>query len=253
MEFKRIRMAEGEISYLELGTGPDLLFLHGAVTTAEAYIPLLLLLSKTYHVLAPTHPGHGDAFPIPRDWKLVDFIRFYQDLFIELNFSPEICIGHSFGGTLTLLLAAEGTGNHVVAMDAPGLPFTFDVNEYAGALMKEAREALNKRRNVQGFLEASKVASTLVHTVVRHPNSISLFTKQGPKFNIYHELQKITIPVDLLWGERDRVVPLEIAEKMKKFIPHVYLTVFPNFGHNYPVTDPEFTYREIMKVIGDKR
>jgi pimeloyl-ACP methyl ester carboxylesterase len=252
MTLKKIRLAEGEISYLELGIGPDLLFLHGAIATSVGYIPLLTLLSKTYHVMAPIHPGHGPSFSIPKDWKLNDFVRFYQDFLIETGCSPEILLGHSFGGTLALLLAAGGLGGQVIVMDSPGLPFQFELTQYIKALIIEAKGVIDKRPDLGKTLEATKAAGTLFQTLARHPDVLFLFTKEGPKFNIHRELTRITIPVTIFWGEQDHVVPLQIGSVMKQIIPNARLTVFPGLGHNYSVTDPEFTYREIMKVISKK-
>jgi len=249
MDLKRIRLSEGEIPYIELGHGPDLLFLHGAIATAEAYIPLLTLLGRDYHVVAPIHPGHGTSFSIPRDWKLVDFVRFYQDFLIELTLAPTLLIGHSFGGTMSLLLALKGIGTHVIVMDSPGLPFQFELTQYGKALLNESRDVMKRRPDLKEFLEITKAAGTLLQTTILHPKQISLFVKQGPKMDIYRELKQLTIPVDLLWGELDQVVPLEVGQKMVQFLSRGSLTVFPDKGHNYSVTDPDFTYQELLKVI----
>jgi len=253
MELRRISLAEGEISYFEAGHGPDLLFLHGAIATSEGYIPLLTLLAKTYHVIAPIHPGHGPSFSIPKDWKLVDFIRFYQDFLIEISCTPTVLLGHSFGGTLALLLAAKGMGSQVIVMDSPGLPFQFELSQYVKALIVEAKEMIDKRPDLEQALETTKAAGTLFQTLARHPDVLFLFTNDGPKFNIHRELSRIAVPVTIFWGEQDHVVPVEIGHVMEQIIPHAKLTVFPDLGHNYSVTEPDFTYREIMNVIGDNK
>ena len=249
MALQKIRLSEGEISYIELGSGPDLLFLHGVLATSEAYIPLLSLLSASYHVIAPTHPGHGESFPIPGDWKLADFTRFYVDFLTEIGVAPAILIGHSFGGMITLLLARQGIGSHVIAPYAPGLPFYFTITAYMQALMREAKAAIDKHPDRTQFMEMTQAAGTFLDTVTHHPYTPSRLAKDGPKFNIHKELRDITIPVDLLWGETDQIVPVRVGEMMKKIIPHAHLTVFPGLGHGYVVTDPKFTYEEIMKVI----
>lgn len=251
MELKKIRMAEGELSYLELGSGPPLLFLHGAIATSEGYMPLLTLLAKQYHIVAPIHPGHGVSFPVPHHWKLVDFVRFYQDFLLEISFSPIVFIGHSFGGTLALLLAAQGVGAQVIVMDAPGIPFKFELAQYVKALVVEAKEMIEKQPGLAHVLETTKAAGTLVQTLSHHPDALLLFTNEGPKFNIHRELEHISVPVTIFWGELDHVVPLEIGEIMHQIIPHARFIVFPGRGHNYSVTDPEFTYQEIMKEMLD--
>jgi pimeloyl-ACP methyl ester carboxylesterase len=250
MELKCIRMAAGVLPYYELGKGNDLLFLHGSIATARAYAVLLNFLAQHFHIIAPIHPGHGESLSIPRDWKLVDFVRFYKDVLIELNFSPTILIGHSFGGTVALLLSVQHIGSRVIAMDPPGLPFTFDITQYGKALIAEGRRILRKRPDKERFLELTKAAGTLIQTAVRHPSELSMFVSQGPRLDIYRELKKISVPVELFWGEKDEVVPLAIGQKMIQFIPTAHLTVLRGYEHNYSVTYPEFTYKEIKKILG---
>ena len=242
-------LAPGKIYYLELGKGPELLFLHGAVATPEAYLPLLKLLAEDFHIVAPVHPGHGASFAIPPDWKLGNFVNFYQDFLGDLGIAPRVLIGHSFGGTLALLLASQGVGQQAIVMDAPGLPFQFAVPEYARALGNEARELLRQRPDLRELNGAAKAAGTLFQTVIRHPRDLSIFSQDGPKFNILRQLRKIPITVELLWGGNDQIVPVALGQKMQLCLPSAHLTIFPGRGHNYPATDPEFTYREITKIL----
>jgi pimeloyl-ACP methyl ester carboxylesterase len=253
MEWKRLRLAPGEIPYLESGKGPNVLFLHGAVATSEAYTSLLSLLSGHFHIVAPVHPGHGKSFPIPRDWKLNNFITIYQEFLLELPFKPEIIIGHSFGGMVALLLSLSQTCRRIIAMDAPGLPFDFALTDYTKAMVNEARDVINKRSDKEQFKDTAKAAGTLFQTVFRHPFDMSRVAQHGPRYTIVRELRTIATPVTLLWGGNDNIVPVQFGKEMQTVIPGATLTVFPGRGHNYPVTDPEFTYNEIIKAINNKQ
>jgi len=249
MELKRIRLAAGEIAYLEEGVGEPLLFLHGAIATSEAYTPLLSLLSRTYHVLAPIHPGHGASFSIPKDWKLTNIISCYREMMTEMGFAPAYLVGHSFGGTLSLLLGELLPAKHIVVMDAPGLPFDFSLIDYSQMIINEGRDFLRKSRDRGDFKEAARAAGTLVNTVFRHPDNIPTVVRSGPKYNITGNLRRITTPVDIFWGAEDLIVPVAIGRDMETFIPTAHLTVYSGRGHNYPVTEPLFTYSEIQRVL----
>lgn len=247
---KSVQLAQGQMFYLEGGLGKNLLFLHGAMATSEAYTPLLDLLASTYHVIAPIHPGHGRTFATPPNgWKPNEYVIFYQDFFADIGFAPEILIGHSFGGTISLLLSAVGIGQKVIVMDAPGLPFSFHPSVYMKALIQEGRDALKARSDLKKMTQTVYAAGTLIETVARHPEDIKILTKLGPKYNIASQVKKITIPVHILWGENDQIVPVELGRRFQNLIPHSKLTVYPGLGHNYSVTDGEFTYRELMKIL----
>lgn len=249
MQEKSVRLAEGELFYLEQGQGAELLFLHGAIATSHAYLPLLEFLAKDYHVIAPVHPGHGQSCAIPSDWKLADFVSFYQGLLADINLVPQIIIGHSFGGTLALLLAARGTGGQAVVMDAPCLPFRSTAAEYLKAMTEQVREVMHQRPDLKELSEAAAAAGTLFQTVIRHPEDIPLLFRAGPKLDVSRKLFQIQIPVTIFWGEDDVLVPAEMGRQMQAMVAGSQLRIFPNRGHNYPVTEPEFTYREITKAL----
>ena len=242
-------MAPGEIFYLEGGVGENLLFLHGAYATSEAYIPLLELLANHFHVIAPVHPGHGKSFAIPHEWKLENYISFYEDFFAEISFPPKILVGHSFGGTIALLLAARNVGKRAIIMDAPGLPYAISLKQYMSVIEEERKDILAKRKDLAQLGEVVKVVRSVVQSVLFHSRSLMHITTFGPKYNIAAKLKNIWIPVDLFWGSDDRLVPVEMGKRIHAEIPASRFTVLPGRGHNYSVTDPQFTYELLMRTV----
>lgn len=250
MEERVITVSNGNIPILSCGTGSTMLFLHGGAAMPRAYLPLLTLLSKQFRVIAPTHPGHGDAFSIPSTWKLAQFLDVYEEFLHEEKIVPEIIVGHSLGAALGLLFAAHGVGKQVIAMDSPGLPFQITAADFVQAKAKEARELIS-RRNKRHVQDALAAVGAVLHTVVKHPEDIPWLWQQAPTWDLTEALTSIHTPVSLFWGARDGIVPLSVGERMQKIISHATLTVFPHRGHNYPILDPEFTFHEIMKVINE--
>jgi pimeloyl-ACP methyl ester carboxylesterase len=253
MRLKSVQMAPGEIYYLEGGEGENLLFLHGAFATSEAYIPLLELLATQYHVVAPIHPGHGKSFAIPHEWKLDNYILFYESLFAEISFPPKILIGHSFGGTLALLLSARGVGERAIVMDSPGLPYESTLEQYMSVIDEERKDIFAKRKDMAQLAEVAKVVQSVVQSVFFHSKSLVHITTFGPKYNIASKLKNIRIPVELFWGSDDRLVPVEMGKRIHTQIPASSFTVLAGRGHNYSITDPKFTYELIMKTINSKQ
>ncbi len=240
---------QGKVFYLVDGCGPQLVFFHGAIATAHAYEPLLMLLARDYQVVAPIHPGHGQSFSLPAAWKLGDFTNFYRDFFTRLNISPKVLLGHSFGGTLALLLAANGVGKQVIVMDSPALPFSLAGADYLRAMLEEAKDVLRQRRDLARLSETALAAGTLLATVARHPEDIPLLFRGGPKLDISKDLARIKVPVEVFWGANDQIVPLAMGQKMHALLPRDHFTVLAGRGHNYPVTDPEFTYRQLLPSL----
>ena len=239
----------GAISYLEGGNGPNLLFLHGAFAMPQAYEPLLTLLSNSFHVVAPTHPGHGRSFNISELWSYVDYIQIYKEFIEALKFSPSVIVGHSFGGALSLSLGSLVKNAGIIVMDSVGLPFPFIVKDFLAALLEEGDEAIKKDPNMQTLQELGRAAGALTVTFGKHPENIPWFYRHGSTLDLSATLASLSNPLGLLWGENDKVVPLSVGEKIKTIVSHAILKTFPGFEHNYPITQPEFTHKEIMEMV----
>jgi pimeloyl-ACP methyl ester carboxylesterase len=240
---------QGAVPYLEGGTGPHLLFLHGAFAMPQAYGPLLNLLSDHFHVIAPTHPGHGRSFNISSLWSYADYVNTYAQFITSLNFSPSVFVGHSFGGAFSFSLAPNFPDAKIIALDAAGLPFPFIVKNFLASLVKEGEAAIKKDPNMQTMQELSNAARALAVTFGKHPENIPWFYRHGPTLDLTATLTNLKNPIGLLWGESDTVVPLSVGEKIKAMIPHAILKTYPGFEHDYAVTQPEFTHTEILEML----
>lgn len=240
---------KGVVPYLEAGTGPNLLFLHGAFAMPQAYEPILALLSKTYHIIAPTHPGHGKSFKIPELWTYIDYIETYKQLIKQLEFSPSLIVGHSFGGAFALSLGSYFPSTPIIAIEAAGLPFPFIVKDFLTSLFKEGEVAIKKDTNMQTVQELGRAARALVVSFGQHPENIPWFYRNGPTLDLTTTLSALTNPVGLMWGEHDKVVPMSVGERMRTLIPHSILKTYPGFEHNYVITQPEFSHKEILEMV----
>ncbi len=246
MEERRLTTSRGEMVYLTHGAGPPLIFFHGAIATPNAYIPLLELLGRHFSIVAPTHPGHGDSFPIDKTWTIEDFVTSYREFFRSVPIQNPLLVGHSFGGAIALLLAHEGFGTKVIGLDPVGIPFHMISGIYAEARKKEARALLSYAKDKKRMLQTLSATGTLLYTTRRHPENFRWFTNRVPVVDIRKELSELSVPVVLYWGEDDGLVPLSTGKEMAVIIPNCRLKVFPGKGHTYPVTDPEFTYDELI-------
>ena len=91
----------------EDGSGPPLLFLHGA--GGSNWSPMLKALAETHRVIAPEHPGFGRS-KTP-DWMLSvgDLAYFYLDMLEVMDLRDIHLAGHSLGGWTVAELAIRNT------------------------------------------------------------------------------------------------------------------------------------------------
>jgi abhydrolase domain-containing protein 6 len=58
---KEIKIDDLNIVYLEGGTGPTILLLHGYAANKDNWPRFAAYLTKDYHVVIPDLPGHGES------------------------------------------------------------------------------------------------------------------------------------------------------------------------------------------------
>ena len=105
MELKTIQTQHVPVRYFEGGTGPDLVYLHGAGgVTAED--PFLGALAASHHVYAPLVPGYGDSEEAPEIRDMLDFTLHTWDVVEALGLKDPILVGHSMGGMIAAEMAA---------------------------------------------------------------------------------------------------------------------------------------------------
>jgi pimeloyl-ACP methyl ester carboxylesterase len=213
----RLRVFEG-------GEGPPLLLVHGYGGAAWNFDELASLLPGR-RLIVPDLPGHGGSSPLPAAPTLAAF----ADVLAPLLEEPTDVLGHSLGGVVALRLAERHPPRvrRVVLAAAAGISSSTRMAEITIALaglLRPARitgrrvdriarsprlrrlvfqplevanaEGLSERA-VHGFLRAS-----LLHTDAL--GSGLALVRDDPREN----LDRVRCPVLVLWGGRDRQVPL---------------------------------------------
>jgi len=113
-------------SYPDVPAGQTLvLFFHGNSFPAGTYNVMLNdLRRRGMQVQALEKIGHNPAYPVTSNWPhLVDELHVFAKPLIDAHTGPVVLVGHSLGGMLSLMLAAQfpQLAHAVVMVDAPAL------------------------------------------------------------------------------------------------------------------------------------
>lgn len=240
MELKTVQAPRTPVRYFEGGSGPDLVFLHGAGgVTAED--PFLNALARNHHVYAPLVPGYGDSSEAPEIRDMLDFTLHTWDVVEALGLKDPILVGHSMGGMIAAEMAAiQPNDVSRLALIAPaGLwddehpivdLFTILPYEMPALLFHDAEAGaaiLTANRNVEdpNFLQ------TYLVTNARQLGMAGRILFPIPERGLAGRLYRIKARTVLVWGDSDKLIPPTYAHAFKKGIGSCELVSIPEAGH----------------------
>ena len=228
------------VRYFEGGSGPDLVFLHGAggVTADD---PFLRALAESHHVYAPLVPGYGDSEECPEIRDMLDFTLHTWDVVEALGLKDPILVGHSMGGMIAAEMAALAPNDlsrlvliapaglwdddHPVTDMFSALPFEMPAMLFHDPVAGAA--VLTAGRNVEdpGFLQ------TYLVTNARQRGMAGRILFPIPERGLQKRLYRIKAKTMIVWGDSDRLIPPTYAHGFKKGIAGASLVSIPEAGH----------------------
>ena len=210
---------------------PELFVLHGLGDSIAGWARVLGPLSRTHRVHIVDLPGHGLSEP-PADYRLTTLLQPLARYVAGLR--APVLVGHSLGGWLAARLAL------LPGCNARGLVL---VNP-AGAVLPEVewtafRDFLDRgdaRLYLQRAFHSAPLALRLFPAEVARAMSSAATRKflaavAKEDFLRDAELAAIALPVRIIWGERDRLLPAATLPFFRAHLPSAEVVVLPRAGH----------------------
>ncbi len=116
----RVALSSGEVHYVDEGSGPPILFVHGTPTNSWEYRHLIAALSTRYRCIAPDHLGFGESsrpssFPYTPEAHAAVLKEFVD----RLGLKDFTLVVHDFGGPIGLPLVVGSGELGVGSEDRP--------------------------------------------------------------------------------------------------------------------------------------
>jgi pimeloyl-ACP methyl ester carboxylesterase len=237
----RIVVRDTPVELLRDGSGPPLLFLHGA---GGRWLAFQQHLAARFTVLAPSHPGHGGSPAAEWIEHVSDLAFHYLDLLDTLGLARVHVVGASFGGWIAAEMATMASPRllSMTLIDPVGIkvegwiyPFLFgmDLMDVVGMIFRNPVAAM-----------ALAPADLSIDTIVEMYRQSTAVARVAWNPYLYdpllrRRLARITAPTLLAWGAHDRLAPLQCAEAWRKEIPGATLRVFDDSGHVPHIEEPD--------------
>lgn len=220
------------------------MFLHGWGLDARTYAHVLPQLSKAgARVIAPALPGFGRSAPMdgaPTWQRLAGWVDRLLD---QMEVDEAFFVGHSMGGAVATAVA------HHHPSRVRGLIL---VNAVGGAVWKTGAALSDRplwnwglhgttewrRRGYRKVLPV--VARDFVGNALRNPRNLARTAGMVRKADLREELAALTargLPVTILWGDQDRVIPEATFLSMCEAAGATG-DVITSGGHSWLLADP---------------
>ncbi len=232
---KTVEIAGTKIHVSRAGKGPPVLALHRDIGTPEAS-PFYDELAKSADVIVPHHPGWGRS---PRaEWmrSVRDVAVMHRGLLAALGIEKAALIGLGFGGWIAAEMAsmAPGDVSKLVLVGPMGIkPPEGDIFDQAiVSYIDYARAGFHDQKafdTVYGAepstdqLEAWDVAREMCFRIAWKPY---MYSQTLP-----HLLRSVKAPTLIVWGDKDKIVPISASKRYLAALPNAKLEVAKNCGH----------------------
>lgn len=264
---KQIFIKGYNINYIVAGHGSPLLLIHPANLGWGIWYPNITELSKYFKIYAIDLPGAGRSTRI--DYAHLDlnkdFIEIVEQFILSLKLQNLHIIGCSIGGWLAMKLAIihPEIVNKIVVVNSVGFTDYIGFSDkiirfypFAKFISKTFLRPSNKK-NMEAFLRGilynkktdleKEFVEYFCETMETSHNLllISRLTALNKELNLEKELPNIKAHTLIIWGEKDKIIPLHKNINNFNLIPKVEIEIIKDTGH-MPSLEKKGTFNEIV-------
>ena len=261
-----------ELSYLDSGTGPVVLFIHGILGSRRNWAQLIDRIDDNHRVIVPDLFGHGESAKPVGDYSLGAHAATMRDLLDRLGIERVTLVGHSLGGGIAMefyylfperverlvLVASGGLGREVnpVLRSAtlPGAEWLLPL--IASGWVRARAEAAGRIMSRVGWKPGSDIAAiwqgftSLADGESRRAflaTTRAVIDPGGQSVSAHDYLpDAVPIPTLVVWGSRDRMIPAWHAISAQQSIPECRVELFHGAGH-FPHLDEPDRFAELLR------
>ena len=237
------------------GSGQTLLLLHGAGGSTNLQ-ELATKLAVNFDVLLPDHPGFGLSELSKRLSSVSDLAFYYLDFIHELGLKDVQLVGFSMGGWIAAEMAIRSTAKvkSITLVSSAGIHVK---GVPKGDLFLWSPEELVRNlyvnQDVVDDVLSQEPTSEELEFMVKNRVAAARYAWHPRFYNPDLEkwLHRIDVPTLILWGDQDKIFPVEYASAFKNLISHAQTQIFKNCGHVPHMDQPEAFYHSLKSFLSE--
>lgn len=254
----RVAVHGGELYYEEWGSGPPVVFVHGAGGNHLSWWQQVPEFSKRYRCITYDQRGYGSSVNATGDAGTAvlaaDLLQLLDHLEIETTFA----VGQSLGGWAVWGLAEDHPRRvrGLVMADTPGNVPAPEVAEWAKGLGQRRQSGENPlSRAVAARLHDEQPALAFLYYQIQGlnppnralslgPSVLEIVAQRGPS-----SLSTFTVPSLFIVGEEDALIPPPVIEAAAAAVPNAQLLRVPEAGHSVYFEKADVFNNAVMKFF----
>jgi pimeloyl-ACP methyl ester carboxylesterase len=254
-EGKYVTVYGARIHYIEQGTGPVVVLIHGLADDTSVWRDSMRPLARTYRTIAVDLIGHGRSAKPLFNYRPATFSDFFVGFLDALHIERATLVGNSLDGWVGLLVALRQPRRveRLVLVDSAG----FADQEVPAVLnpstLEECRDLLRyvfvSPRLVDDPALAAEVLTKRVENGDSYTIATFLASARRNKDSIDGQLGSLTVPALIVWGEQDHLIPLPVGRRFARDIRGSGLKIIPKCGHVPPFECPDAFNEALLNFL----
>ena len=243
-----------DLRYYDIGSGPPLVLIHGIGGDADEWVFCLEALSAQHRVIALDLLGFGRSDKPAIEYNIAVFVEVLDHFLRGLDIPRASLVGNSLGGWVAASFALRFPHrvDKLVLVSTAGvwagptdLPFDLHVSTHAH--MRYVMERV--------FYDKSLATDELVELAYRQHlergdgyTTVSLLQNlRDGRERLDDTISQLRMPVLVIWGEQDELIPVENARRIHELLPASRLEIVPQCGHLPALEKPA----EFVRLVTD--
>jgi magnesium chelatase accessory protein len=236
----------------QMGSGPDVVLIHGTAAATHSWRGLMPLLAEAYSVTALDLPGHGfTSAPRAEGYRMPAMAHAVSTLLDTIGVRPTQIVGHSAGAAIAARLALDyGHNVPIVAINGALLPFpgaarvafpalaqALVMNPFVPRLVTIAGQSktfvarfLEKATGSRIDAEGAKFYQSLF-ACSDHCAAALAMMAQWDLDSLKRDLPRLTSPLLLIAARNDAAIPLSVADQVAGLVPGAQVQILERLGH----------------------
>lgn len=267
VERREIEVGDHRWVFLERGSGPPLVLVHGFTGSKENWLPMVAELPRRHRVIIPDLPGWGESTRLAQvDYGVAVQAERLAAFLAALDLREADLVGHSMGGAIAGVMAARHPERlaTLTLMNTAGV--SFEANDFARRILAgELPFNVEDRAGWQRLLDDLFVVKPFLPArladvlIARNRESHDFHRRVMDRLRgdeqllLEQTLSAIALPTLVVWCDGDRILDVSAVDTLVRGLPRAELEVLRGCGHMPMMERPAATAIVLEAFVGAHR